>query len=248
MQNNTITKFTFVIPFRFRMDRIIPLRRVIEWLNGFNGTNVLVIEQDTHSKISNLSLKCDHHFIESSLPFNKAWAYNIALKRVTSPYIIFLDADFIMEPQQLIECLNMVESYDCIVPTKTITNLNPMESNMDTLSILSISRPELKKTIMDYIVIFNRESLLRIGGWNEDFFGGNEDNEFQEMKVKRMLNWKQMDFDGRHISHGFSGWDQNLLKRNSELMKFIKTQPDNFYNQHVNSVLGKIGYQNRFQL
>jgi predicted glycosyltransferase involved in capsule biosynthesis len=248
MQNNSITKFTFVIPFRYRIDRIIPLRRVIEWLNGFNGTNILLIEQDTHSKIDQLSFKCDHHFVESSLPFNKSWAYNIAIKRVTSPYIIFLDADFIMDPQQLIDCLNVVDSYDCLVPTKTITNLSPMESNMDTRTILSIKRPEEKKTIMDHIVIFKRDSLLRIGGWNEDFFGGNDDNEFQEMKVKKMLNWKQMDFDGSHISHGFSGWDKSLLSRNEELMKFIKTQPDSFYPQHVQLVLPKIGYQNRFQL
>jgi hypothetical protein len=63
-----------------------------------------------------------------------------------------------------------------------------------------------------------------------------------------MLNWKQMDFDGSHISHGFNGWDQSLLGRNAELMKFIKTQPDSFYPQHVQSVLPKIGHQNRFQL
>lgn len=248
MQNTSISKFTFVIPFRYRIDRIIPLRRVIEWLNGFNGTNILLIEQDTHSKINHLTLKCDHYFVESSLPFNKSWVYNIALKRVTSPHIIFLDSDFIMDPQQLIECLNIADSYDCVIPTKTITNLNPMESNLDTRSIISIKRPEMKKTIMDHIVIFKRDSILRIGGWNEDFFGGNQENEFQEIKVKKMLNWKQMDFDGSHIAHGLSGWDQSLLTRNEELMKFVKTQPDGFYHQHIQSVLGKIGHQNRFQL
>ncbi|NBO22861.1 glycosyltransferase, partial [bacterium] len=222
MQNTAIPKYTFIIPFRYRIDRIIPLRRVIEWLNGFNGTNILLVEQDTHSKINQFTFKCDHYFIESSLPFNKAWAFNVALKRVSSPYVIFVDADFIMDPQQLIECLNISGQYECVLPTKTITNLNPMESNLDTRTILTIRRPELKRSMLDHISIFKRESILKIGGWNEDFFGGNEDNEFQEMKIRKMLSFKQMDFDGSHISHGFNVGEQIMIQRNIELINFIK--------------------------
>lgn len=55
MQNTYIPKFTYVIPFRYRHDRIIPLKRVIDWLSGFQGIEVLLIEQDKHSKIEHLN-------------------------------------------------------------------------------------------------------------------------------------------------------------------------------------------------
>jgi hypothetical protein len=58
-----VPKFSYIIPFKFRQDRIIPLRRVIDWLAGFQGIEVIVIEQDTHSKINHLNLKAKHIFI-----------------------------------------------------------------------------------------------------------------------------------------------------------------------------------------
>ena len=56
MQNTYIPKFTYIIPFRYKPDRIIPLKRVIDWLSGFQGVDVIVVEQDKHSKIKNLNL------------------------------------------------------------------------------------------------------------------------------------------------------------------------------------------------
>ena len=139
------------------------------------------------------------------------------------------------------------DNYDCVIPTKTVTNLNFQESNMDTRAMLAVSRPEEKKNILDHIVIFKRESLINIGGWNEDFFGGNDDNVFQEKKIKKMLKWKQMDYDGKHLIHGTPEVDLGLLNRNKQLMEMIDKQPDNFLIQHVQDVILKIGRLNRFQ-
>ena len=109
MQNTYVPKFTYIIPFRFSPDRIISLRRVIDWLSGFQGIDVLIVEQDTHSKISHLNMRARHLFIESSLPFNKSWAFNVALKRCTSPIVVCADADFIMDPNDLIQSLNAID-------------------------------------------------------------------------------------------------------------------------------------------
>jgi len=46
MQNLYKPKFTYVIPFRYSQDRILPLRRVVEWLSGYQGVEVLIVEQD----------------------------------------------------------------------------------------------------------------------------------------------------------------------------------------------------------
>jgi glycosyltransferase involved in cell wall biosynthesis len=248
IENNTyLPKFTFIIPFRYRQDRIIHLRRVIEFLNGFNGTSVMVIEQDKHSKLAHLNLRCNHYFVENSVPFNKSWAFNIALKRVISPYVIFMDADFLMDPNELINCMKEADNYDCVLPTSTVTKLNFIESNTDTRTLLSIKRPENKKSMLDHIAIFKRESLINIAGWNEDFFGGNEDNIFQEKKVKKLLKWKQFEYDGKHLIHGAPEVDLGLLNRNKELIEAIDKQPDSFLVQHIHDVVSKVGKLNRFQ-
>jgi hypothetical protein len=60
--NNTLT---FIIGYRHSIDRLNNLKRTIDWINGFQGVQVLLIEQDTHSKISHLNLRCEHIFIKS---------------------------------------------------------------------------------------------------------------------------------------------------------------------------------------
>jgi hypothetical protein len=72
--------FTYVIGYRHRIDRLQNLRRVLDWINGFSGAEVIIVEQDKHSKISHLNLKAKHIFIKSNLPYNRSWSFNVALK------------------------------------------------------------------------------------------------------------------------------------------------------------------------
>ena len=76
--------FTFIIAYRHSIERLQNLRRVLDWINGFRGVEVILIEQDKHSKISHLNLKAKHIFTKSNLPFNKSLAFNVGLKYSTS--------------------------------------------------------------------------------------------------------------------------------------------------------------------
>ena len=51
MQNLYKPKFTYVIPFRYSQDRILPLRRVVEWLSGYQGVDILIVVVDTRIPI-----------------------------------------------------------------------------------------------------------------------------------------------------------------------------------------------------
>jgi glycosyltransferase involved in cell wall biosynthesis len=246
MQNLYKPKFTYVIPFRYSQDRILPLRRVVEWLSGYQGVEVLIVEQDKVSKIENLSLKAKHIFCESDAPFNKAWAYNIAIKRSISPVIVFGDADFIMNPNELIEGLKSLEFVDCVMPTSKIVKLNPMETNMDLGSIFNIKRTELKSNLTDGISIFKRESIQKIGGWNEDILGLGYSNKFQDLKVKRMLNYKTLDFTGYHMNHMSMQQDPALNQRNQQILDYY-VQPTSDLNQHIVSTVPRSGYINKYQ-
>ena len=75
---NNVHSFTYIIGYRHKPDRLQNLRRVLDWINGFQGVDVIVVEQDTHSKISHLSLRCRHLFLKSDKPYNKSWSFNYA--------------------------------------------------------------------------------------------------------------------------------------------------------------------------
>lgn len=246
MNNLYKPKFTYIIPFRFRPDRVVPLRRVIDWLSGFQGIEIIVVEQDTHSKISNLNLKANHIFIESEAPFNKSWAYNVAIKRSNSPIIIFGDSDFMMNPNDLITSLKELETYECIIPTSNIVKLEPHESHGDFGQIFQIKRSHAKMNMTDGICIFKRESIQKIGGWNEDFLGLGYSNKFQDVKIARMLKYKQMDFYGYHLFHSPEKMDMGLVQRNQQIMDHYMN-PQSDLQSHINLTVPKIGFKNKYQ-
>lgn len=246
MQNSYKPKFTYVIPFRYTQERMLPLRRVIEWLSGFQGIDILVIEQDKVSKIGHLNLKVRHIFVESEAPFNKAWAYNIAIRRTNSPIIIFGDADFIMNPNDLIESLKTLEFFDCILPVNNIVKLTPNETNLDLPSIFNINRVDEKGSLVDGICIFKRDSIQKIGGWNEDIMGYGFVNTFQDMKIKKLLNYKSMNFNGYHFYHKPLFNDAFITKRNQEIIEFY-SKDDADFNQHIQLTVPKSGFLNKYQ-
>ena len=189
MNNTFQPKFSYIIPFRFRSDRIIPLRRVVDFISGFQGAEIVIVEQDTHSKISHLNLKANHIFTESEIPFNKSWAFNVGIKNTTAPVLIFADADFLMNPNDLIESLKALETVDCVIPTSKIVNLNQQESASDLNQIFSIKRDGFKFSMTSGSVLFKRHTIQQIGGWNEDFIGVSQENQFQDLKIKKLLNY-----------------------------------------------------------
>jgi len=246
MKNTYMPKFTYVVPFRYDPERIIPFKRAIEWISGFGGIEIIIVEQDKTSKISNLSFKGQHIFVESEYPFNKSWAYNIALRRTNSPVLVFADADFVMNPNELIDSLKMLETADCVIPTSNVIKLNPQESHLDLMSILSIKRTSPKLSLTDGISIFKRSAIEKIGGWNEDILGHGFTNKFQDLKIKKMLNVKQMNFDGYHFHHRPDKHDQQLTQRNQQIIEYY-TNPVNDLQAHINNTVPRSGLLNKYQ-
>lgn len=240
-----VPKFSYIIPFRFRQDRILPLRRVIDWLAGFQGIEVIIVEQDNHSKIEHLNLKARHIFIESKAPFNKGWAYNVSIKYAQSDIILFGDADFIMDPMKLIESLKLIETNDCVIPTNKALNLNQQQSAMDIGTILNMFGPNPKTNIFDGLCIFKKDSIRKIGGWNEDMIGVGYENEFMELKVKKLLKFHQSEDLGYHFFHFPENTSKQLLERNKQILDFY-TKDTNLIEQHIQQTLPKIGIGSRF--
>jgi predicted glycosyltransferase involved in capsule biosynthesis len=244
--------FTYVIGYRHRMDRLQNLKRVLEWINGFNGVEVLIVEQDTHSKIKNLNLKAKHIFVKSNMPYNRSWAFNVALKYANSPLLVFGDSDLVMNPNEFIEGLKALQEYEMVSPYYSVVDLTQQESGLDFNQILQINRPgrgendNQKINISGGIAMFRRDAIARIGGWNEDFIGWGGEDDFQTMKVKNFLKWTELKYRCFHLYHAKEQPDMKWYQRNLQILnstaKFTKEE----LSRQINMSQQKIGMINKY--
>lgn len=246
-------RVTYVIGYRHRMDRIINLRKVLEWLASFNNVDVIIVEQDKYSKISHLNLRATHVFIKSDKPYNRSWAFNVALKRNKNPVIIFGDCDIVMDPQELVNSINELNNFDVVSPYSSVLDLTPEETNYPFNMLPQIQRAgrgendNQKINLCGGIVIFKAESIVKIGGWNEDFVGWGGEDDFQTIKVKKLgLTYKEMPYRCYHFWHNRDQADMSNYQRTMNLLQQMSTLDVSKLQMHVNATVGKIGTLNKY--
>lgn len=244
--------FTYVIGYRHIPDRLNNLRRVLDWINGFGGVEVLLIEQDKHSKISHLNLRAKHIFLKSQAPYNKSWAFNIAMKQAKSNIIVYADSDLIMDPNHLIEALKLMSEYEMVNPYKSVVDLEPQESNLPLDKILQISRPGRGETdhqkvpLCGGICLFRRDAIQKIGGWNEDFIAWGAEDDFVSVKVKHFLNWTELPHRCYHLYHQRPAPDMNLYQKNLQLLNKLAAMSKEELMKVTNNQVQKIGMKNKY--
>ena len=244
--------FTYVIGYRHRMDRLSNLKRVLEWINGFNGAEVLLIEQDTHSKISNLNLKAKHIFIKSNMPYNRSWSFNVALKYSKSPIIAFGDSDLIMNPDDFISGLKSLQEFEMVSPYHSVVDLTQQESGLDFGQILQINRPGRGETdnqkinISGGIAMFRKESIYKIAGFCEDFIGWGAEDDYQTLKVKNFLKWTELKSRCYHLYHAKEQPDMKWYQRNLQILNNAAKLSKEDLHKQISGSLQKIGMINKY--
>jgi predicted glycosyltransferase involved in capsule biosynthesis len=244
--------FTYVIGYRHNLERLQNLKRVLDWINGFARVEVLLVEQDTHSKISHLDIKAKHIFTRSDMPYNRSWAFNVALKHANSNIIVFGDSDLVMEPNQFIAGLQAIQNYEMVSPYHSVVDLTAQESNLPLEQIININRPGRGETdnqkinISGGIAMFRREAIQKIAGWNEDFIGWGGEDDFQTMKVKNFLTWTELQARCFHLYHERGMPDQKWYKRNLELLSKTSQMDKSQLQKVILNQLPKIGMKNKY--
>ena len=243
--------FTYVIGYRHKADRLQNLRRVLDWINGFGGVEVLLIEQDKHSKISHLNLKAKHIFIKSNMPYNKSWSFNVAMKNAKSNIIVYGDADLIMGPEDFINGLKMVEHYDMVNPYKSVIDLSVAETNLQLENLIKLNRPGRGETdhqkvpLCGGICIFRKDAIYKIGGWNEDFWSWGGEDDFQSIKVRHFLNWIELDNKCYHLYHERTQPDMKLYQRNLQIFQKATNMSKEQLEKTILNQIPKIGMKNK---
>jgi len=244
--------FTYIIGYRHKPDRLQNLRRTLDWINGFRGVQVLLIEQDKHSKISHLKLPCKHIFVKSDKPYNRSWAFNIGIKYTQTDIVAFGDSDLIMEPNDLIEGLKALDDYDMVSPYSSVLDLTPQESNLPLEQMVKINRPGRGETdnqkinISGGISLFRTLAVKKIGGWSEDFIGWGGEDDFQTIKVKNFLTWKELPPKCFHLYHDRHEPDPQLYQRTMKILEqAYKLSPQDLL-KSINISIPKIGLLNKY--
>jgi len=244
--------FTYIISYRHSMERLSNLKRTLEWISAFSGSEIIIVEQDKHSKLKDLNLPGKHIFIRSNMPFNKSWGFNVGLKYANSNIVVFGDSDLIMDPLQFIESARMLGEYDMVSPYSSVIDLTPQESNMALEQIVKIERPGRGETdiqkvpLCGGICIFRREAIQRIGGWHEDFIGWGGEDDFQSVKVKAFLNWKENSAKCYHLYHERTAPDMKWYQRNLQLLQKLGAMSKDDLRKVMNSMAPKSGMKNKY--
>lgn len=244
--------FTYIISYRHSSERLNNLKRTLEWINAFSGGEIILVEQDKHSKIKDIKLPCRHIFLKSNMPFNKSWGFNVGLKYANSNVIVFGDSDLIMDPQEFIKSVRLLEQYEMVNPYNSVIDLNPQESNASLDQIMKINRPGRGETdiqkvpLCGGICIFRREAIHKIGGWHEDFIGWGGEDDFQSVKVKAFLNWYENQAKCYHIYHDRLAPDMKWYQRNLQLLQKLSPMAKEELQKVINNVTPKSGLKYKY--
>lgn len=249
---NSPYAFTYIIGYRHKPDRLNNLRKTLDWINSFSNVEVLLIEQDNHSKIEDLNLKCKHIFIKSEMPYNRSWAFNVGLKYSQSNAIVFGDSDLIMNPDDFIKGINSLSEYEMVSPYHSVIDLTPEESNLNFNNIIQINRPGRGETdnqkinISGGIAMFRKDAIEKIAGWNEQFIGWGGEDDFQTIKVKNLLTWTELKAKCYHFWHQRAQPDMTYYQRSLKLLNQAQKLTKEELISHINNTSKKIGMKNLY--
>jgi predicted glycosyltransferase involved in capsule biosynthesis len=244
--------FTFIIGYRHKLDRYFNLRRTLEWINGFSKVQVILVEQDNHSKIKHLNLPCQHIFVKSKMPYNRSWAFNVGIKYATSEVIVFGDSDLIMNPDDFINGLKALDNYDMVSPYHSVLDLNQQESNLQIDQMVKIERPGRGETdhqkinISGGITMWRANAIKKIGGWSEDFIGWGGEDDFQTIKVQNFLTWTELKARCFHLYHERVQPDQALYQRTLQILEKAHKMPTQDLLKSINNSMPKIGNVSKY--
>jgi hypothetical protein len=247
--------FSFIIGYRHNTERFNNLKKVIEWILGFKGVELIIVEQDKSPKLRDFTLKgFKYVFTESNMPYNRSWAFNVGTKHSTTNNLVFGDSDLIMDPNEFITAFKMLENYECVSPYNKVIDLEPIENNWSLDNLKQINRPgrgELdnqKINLTGGMVFFRKDAINKLGGWGEEFMDWGGEDDFQTFKVKNLITWYECEYRCYHLYHHRGAPNPKYYQRNLQMLQKLLQMDKNSLVKYIYSVQKKVGLKNKYQL
>lgn len=248
-------KFSYIIPFNSAIDNINNLRKIIKWVNGWKGIEIVVVEYDSKSsKLEFINEAFTHIFVKNDMSnYSKSWAYNIGVKRSHSDVIICGDSNTVTNPENIIKGVEMLKEYDMVTPFNTLIEVTSnqlsdfvkMDKDIHGPIVGTNHSDDRVVNISSGISIYNREALLKLGGWEEKFkMECTED--FQSHKVKRLTKWIQL--DGKAYKFG-SGQPHNdhIVSSDVNVNNQLKSLSNEQLQRYISSTYQNVGSLTKYE-
>jgi hypothetical protein len=178
-------------------DRRENLFALLHWLAQWPELEVIVVEQDTASRLDALPFgtAC---FAYSPGPFNKSWGLNVAARRARNPILVAGDADVIV-PHTLADAVELCRrGVAAVKPYREIIDLTPEETKLVRAGAWNLAparakdAPRSREGEQEFIVfagglfVIRRDAYLGIGGFDERFLGWGGEDDAMSAKIRRM--------------------------------------------------------------
>jgi hypothetical protein len=180
-------------------DRRENLLAVLRWLGQWPEIQVVVVEQDTVPWLDRDPPlpKSGAGLAYNPGPFNKAWGFNIAARVARGPVLAFGDAD-VIAPRAFADAVRRCrEGQGAVKPYRTIVDLTPEETarvrggEWELVPTRPADAPRNREGRGEHVVfagglfVIQRETYLRIGGFDERFLGWGGEDDAMTAKLER---------------------------------------------------------------
>ena len=156
-----------------------------------------------------------------------------------------------MDPNQFIESLKIMNQYEMVNPYNSVIDLTQQESTLSLDQMIQVNRPGRGETdiqkvpLCGGICLFRKESIMRIAGWNEDFWSWGGEDDFQSIKVKQLLNYTELQAKCYHLYHEKAQPDMKWYQRNLQILQKTANVSKEQLEKLILNQLPKIGMKNK---
>jgi N-terminal domain of galactosyltransferase len=237
---------SYIITYRATDDpaRRANLEAVLAWLTLQTLTEVILVEQDVAPTLGNLASfpNLRSLFAYNPGPFNKSWGFNVGARASKGSLLAFGDADVLC--RGLPAGVAAVRSGAPVVrPFSKALDLDEADSNILRADLSCLGDPSFGAGAIDRsetgeslplcggLVLFQRQFLARLGGWDERFLGWGGEDDAMDIKVQRSgaRGVVLKGSPGFHLAHrrAVTSIDSDPLYRNNlALLQQLRQIPD----------------------
>ena len=197
-------------------DRRSNLKGVLNYLLRFHEAEVIIVEQDSVSRLDWLSEvvgreRIKHVLLHNGDIFNKGWGYNVGVRLSQGDFLLFSDADLYIRPDNYMGLLSYFPKFDVVNPYNEIYYLNKIYSDRFVnggYSMSIVHRPRATmyrvkaRVISGGIFMIRREVFCALKGFDERCSGfGYEDDIFDAKMRKTGAKIKDITDYCIHVFH-----------------------------------------------
>jgi len=237
---------SYIVTYRESGDpaRRANLDAVLRWLEALPLSEVIVVEQDVAPTLGDLRgfAGLRSVFAYNPGPFNKSWGFNIGVRYSQGSLLAFGDADVLCRgfPDAVAASRSGVQ---VVRAFRGVVDLNETESEQLRQNLGRLHDPDFGSAPADRtgrgehvplcggLVIFHRQLLTLLGGWDERFLGWGGEDDAMDIKVRRAgaPSGVRDVADGLHLFHERSNRTPDQMvhyQDNLDLLRQLETLPD----------------------